>query len=423
MLIVTGLLGKEMYDDRAVALDVIMKELDVPKLGKYAEFRLAKSRHKTVMVDNLPQERHTRALSLTPVFTLDLPTGTLQIRYTSGRKKKNNEWDYDTKRLEDFRGTMLAFSQGRNLEKYIWYYLYTGNLSNPHRTKGKPGFYEFVDREEIAKKELAMDLMLAEVTQEIMGMDEESLRVMAKGLRYNIGGTEHMIERASEAGIQELRSILVRRCVTHSVAFLEAWRNGGTTVEGMLRHVSDSGKIVLRDEMYGGKTWIWNDGIHDGSIITSVRKNEDPMGALKAAFSDNYNDLMPLLQTAVSGMRVKSMGFTENTVLESVEDLTLAHIKAMGLDQIVDRCISGEIIYFDRATGNLHLIEKGDIGEEIFRATSPTAWKAEFLEALKTPEYNNVKQSLAMRLMHHMKPKGAGSNNLETADTKEKNKK
>lgn len=418
MLVLTGNYKDRVFDDTQVSAADLMKMLGVPAMGKLAEFRLTE-RMKSKGLDG--EIHHSKSFGYVAVYKVETEDGTLQVRYAERKEGAKDKPTYFPYHVNDFRGEAIMFTKGQKLELYCWFYLHPEHRDNPYRNQRKNATFYLHDPEKVAQARLAVSALRGEVNQQIMNMDEQSLRVMAKGLAYLVDQRQVVVPRTTEAGVNELRDTLISLLFRDGQPFIDAWKSSTGTLTGMLHHAIDSGLITLKDEGFA-QFYQWTSGAREGSTIVQVRKGENPFDALKATFIDNHSELTPLLHTEINRLRLAGNNLKEDIVLASNDEMTLSYLNTLSSDEILDLSIKHDIIGVDRATAGVTWVSEGAlVGVEapFFKATKVATWKTELAAALKTKEMRQVQRSMAVRIHNHLKPEAAPQEE-EVAETDKK---
>jgi len=387
----------------------VMEEFGIPQMGKHTEFELMPAFRKKDPRNG--EIRTGRQQNFSPVYDLQLPeVGTIQIRFAESRvAKSGGGYDYKVTndRITDLRGEKMAFLNGKNIEKYVWFFLHPRCNSNPFRERTKQSIFQHIDREAIANLRLAVSDLSREISIEISEMDHEALRVMAAGLTYRFNNMEQPIANLETMGVGQLRVQLLDRLAAHGKAFTDAWRNGNNTVHGMLSYAVDAGLIKLQ-KVPGAKFWMWNTATHKDIPICQMGPLENEMAALKLAFAQNSGELYPILAAAVDTKRVKNITLPGTLELGDIDGLTLAAVQAKGIKWIVQQAIVNDLIALDRGTKTIKFLHKGEFSTDVMSVTDPATWKEELIAALALAEYKPQREGVTNRLFNFLKPDAAG---------------
>ena len=408
MLILTGDLGGKSYDQQQIPALELMTALGVPSPGKYNEFRLMKG---LIKMDSEGQEHYSVRI-FTPIFKIQMRDGgMLQIQYAENRTGNKDNYKYAPDQMREFSSTMLIFHKDRmNLEKFVWFWLNPANANCPYRNPSKAPVYYFHDAEAEATKKMAASASRRDVMDEILSMDEDGLRIMAKGLKYRVNGGDRYVPRVNESGPKELRSNMVEMLMSDGAAFVDAWKSGSGTLKGMLRHALDAG-LIIQETQNWGSYYKWGSGTHESVTITQVRTGDDPFSALVLAFTQNYADLSPILQAELNGLRETTMNLEVDKTqykLDKPAEVTLKYIQSLGAEGIFDMALSNDVVAINRADGQVYLVQDGDLsGDPLFGATDKKAWRAELIEFMdsRDPRAKAVKNTLANAVFHAVKAK------------------
>lgn len=405
MLIVSGTLpsGKTVFEE-VIPPQEMIKEFSVPPMGKYAEFRID-SRF-TKRDAETGEIRVGRAQSFVPAYTISTPNGSVNIRYADTRLPDGpGSFKYSltgeggaTNRMMDFRDEMFVFNQPSQVEKFIWYFLHPLNGSNPFKKQNGQYRYWYLDRETEARKKLDLQRAVESIKSEIMDKDEPTIRVYAAGLSYKVNGIERTMPNLDTASISQLRLMLLDRLNADGEAFVQAWRTGNNSLYGMIVFAVDKGLIRVR-RFQGGASWVWNTESHKDAPIANITTSEPEMATLKRVFNDNYENLVPILQSAINALRVKEIELPTDDIMATQEELTMSVLLNKGWDWIVSQAMLKGLLAFDYNTGSVRAIVNGKMEQDLYTAINPGNWSKELVDRLKTHEGASLRLPISNALL------------------------
>lgn len=150
----------------------------------------------------------------------------------------------------------MTVDPGEDLDKAVFFFLHRWCGESPLRMRGDGTVYNMIDVAGIAKANLAGQVKLQSLGQEIVAMDPREAMYIAKGIRIKDFQIDNSKLTTADAAKFELIQMLNR----FPNDFEAAFKSHTVRMKGMIRAQIDEGKIASRNVGAGVTLWYYTEG-------------------------------------------------------------------------------------------------------------------------------------------------------------------
>lgn len=295
MFLVTGQIGKKIFDETSVTADVLIAAFG----GEVQEYFQKKSlmfRHSPHLVQIMPDgsKKFPTGYSFTPLIRANLDGNQVDIRYFTSKSGSNaTGFKYLPDRVKILRSSesdVIQFSKAKELA--LFFFLHTYCTNSPFSNSVKK--YYIHDTIKLAKKSAEDQDKLIDILMDLKKQresDPAGQLAFALGYKAKGKGKSRALNVSASSNPEQVYMELVRAAKDNTSLYLENQNNDNTKIWGMVSVAVQKGGIV---KVTQGQLTIYS-WLDSGAIILKT-PGVDPLTELAAFITSNKDTMLPQLK-------------------------------------------------------------------------------------------------------------------------------